>query len=75
MVTETVNTAAAAVMMPPVEKQPQLALDGKLLRYRSSLAVLDSMCKQGILSARDHRKSCDILADKYGLSLCSIFRR
>lgn len=75
MVTETVNTAAAAVMMPPVEKRLQLVLDGKLLRYRSSLSILDSMYKQGVLSAKDYRKSCDILADKYGLSLCSIFRR
>lgn len=72
MVTETVNTAAAAVMMLPVEKS---ALENTLLRYRSSLAILDSMYKQGVLSAKDHRKSCDLLADKYGLSLRSIFRR
>ena len=32
------------------------------------------MVKNGILTEADYRKCCDILAEKYGISLCSIFR-
>ena len=39
------------------------------MRYKVSTTVLKSL-----LGESDYEKACDILAHKYGLSLCSIFR-
>jgi len=36
--------------------------------------VFRSMVKNGTLTEADYQKCCDILAKKYGISLCSIFR-
>ena len=44
------------------------------MRYRTSTAVFRTMVSSGILTEEDYAKSCEILAKKYGLSLCSIFR-
>lgn len=73
MVTRTANTAVVTAMLPPVEKRPD-DLQTRLLRYRTSATVFRGMVKNGILTEADYRKCCDILAEKYGISLCSIFR-
>ena len=70
-------------------KNPRLHID-ELLVALSICAVTDPNAKQAvaqlqklrgcevhttvILSEADYRKCCDILAEKYGISLCSIFR-
>ena len=73
MVTETANTAAGTAMPQSAEKQLEDLRD-RLLRYRTSTTLFRSMVKNGILTEADYRKCCDILAEKYGISLCSIFR-
>ena len=73
MVTETANTAAGIAMPQSAEKQPD-DLRTRLLRYRTSTTIFNSMVKNGILTEADYQKCCDILAEKYGISLCSIFR-
>ena len=73
MATETANTAVGTAMLPPAEKQLD-DLQARLLRYRTSTTVFRSMVKNGILTEVDYQKCCDILAKKYGISLCSIFR-
>lgn len=73
MATRTANTAVVTAMLPLAEKQPD-DLQTRLLRYRTSTTVFRSMVKNGILTKADYRKCCDILAEKYGISLCSIFR-
>lgn len=73
METRTGNTAAAPVMPQSAEK-PHDDLHTRLLRYRTSTAVLSTMVKNGVLTDTDYEKCCAVLADKYGLSLCSIFR-
>ena len=60
-------------MQMPAETQPD-DFQERLTRYKASAAVLRSMVTGGILSEAEYKKSCDILANKYGLSLCSIFR-
>lgn len=70
---KTVNTAVGTVTQTPAEKQPD-DLNSRLLRYRTSTAVFRSMAENGILTEADYQKCCDILAEKYGISLCSIFR-
>ncbi len=73
MATETANTAVEIATLPPVEKQPD-DLQARLLCYRTSTTVFRSMVKNGILTEADYRKCCGILAEKHGISLCSIFR-
>ena len=73
MVTETENTVAGIATPQSAEKQPD-DLQTRLLRYRTSTTVFRNMVKNGILTEADYRKCCDILAEKYGISLCSIFR-
>ena len=73
MAIKTVNTAVGIVTQTPEEKQPD-DLNSRLLRYRTSTAVFRSMAENGILTEADYQKCCDILAEKYGISLCSIFR-
>ena len=73
MAIKTVNTAVGIAMPPPAEKQPN-DLNSRLLRYRTSTAVFRSMAENGILTEADYQQCCDILAEKYGISLCSIFR-
>ena len=69
----TANTAAVPAMQMPEESQHD-SYDDRLMRFRTSTAVFRAMMKNGVLSEEDYRKSCDILAKKYGISLCSIFR-
>ena len=64
----TGNTAIASVMPTPERKQLEELLS-RLMRYKVSTTVLKSL-----LGESDYTKACDILARKYGLSLCSIFR-
>lgn len=73
MATKTANTAVETATLPPEGKQPD-NLQTRLLRYRTSTTVFRSMVKNGVLTETDYQKCCDILAEKYGLSLCSIFR-
>ena len=64
----TGNTADACAMPTPERKQLEELL-ARLMRYKVSTTVLKS-----ILGESDYEKTRDILAKKYGLSLCSIFR-
>ena len=73
MATRTANTTVEIATLPPVEKSLD-DLQARLLRYRTSTTVFRSMVKNGVLTEANYRKCCDILAEKYDLSLCSIFR-
>ena len=64
----TGNTVAVCAMPTPERKQLEELL-ARLMRYKVSTTVLKS-----ILGESDYEKARDILAKKYGLSLCSIFR-
>ena len=64
----TGNTAAASAMPTPERKNLEDLLS-RLMRYKVSTTVLLSLLEED-----DYDKACDILAMKYGLSLCSIFR-
>jgi len=68
MATATGNTAAVSAMPTPERKNLEDLLS-RLMRYKVSTTVLRSLLEED-----DYDKACDILARKYGLSLCSIFR-
>ena len=44
-----------------------------ILRYKSSMAVFKNWLAEGVISDADLLKIDTILAQKYGLSTCSIF--
>lgn len=44
-----------------------------VFRYQTALAIMRNMVAKGILSPEDLPAVSDTLAQKYGLSLCSIF--
>ena len=73
MAIKTVNTAVGTVTQMPEEKQHD-GIQSRLLRYRTSTSMFRSMAENGILTEADYQKCCDILAEKYSISLCSIFR-
>ena len=73
MVTAIGNTVVENAMQMPVETWPD-DFQARLTRYRASTAVFRGMVANGIVSESDYQKSRDILANKYGLSLCSIYR-
>jgi hypothetical protein len=68
MAMSTENTAAVSAMGMPERKQLE-SLILRLMHYKVSITVLRSL-----LDDADYEKCCHILANKYGLSLCSIFR-
>ena len=68
MAMSTENTAAVSAMVMPERKQLE-SLMLRLMHYKISITVLRSL-----LDDADYEKCCHILANKYGLSLCSIFR-
>ena len=45
----------------------------ELFRYHASMAFMRSIVAKGILDPEDLPTVSDTLAQKYGLSLCSIF--
>ncbi len=44
-----------------------------IMRYRTAVATVDSLVKQGLLSAKDKTEMCSILNNKYSINSCSIF--
>lgn len=73
MVTKRENIAAENVTQMQEEKHPD-SYDNRLTRFRTSTAVFRNMIEHGILSEKEYEEFCDKLAEKYGVSLCSIFR-
>ncbi len=73
MVTRTASIAVEPVMQMPAATQPD-DYETRLNHFRTSLSVFQSMVKNGVLTDTDYEKICAVLAKKYGISLCSIFR-
>ena len=69
-----IESSAVVNAMQDLGKTPHKDFQDRLMRYRTSTAVFRTMVSSGILTEDDYAKSCEILAKKYGLSLCSIFR-
>ena len=69
METKIVNTAAGTAMSSH-DSIPRK----NLIRYRMSLAILNTMLHEGELSEADHATAHAVLACHYGLDQDSIFR-
>ena len=48
--------------------------DKRRIAYQTAMALARSMCSKGIISAKEYAKIDTIIAEKYGISSCSIFR-
>lgn len=46
----------------------------KITAYRMAMSVVKSMLKQGIITAEEYAIIDTIMAKKYGVSSCTIFR-
>lgn len=45
-----------------------------VLRYKSAMAVIERWLKNGLISEGEYTKIETIIAEKYGISSCSIYR-
>lgn len=84
--TQPADTPLAAVTLPipttrdapnahgqeiAVEKSPYAP--DNLLMYHTSLGLLETLVKRGVLTKNDFKKACQVLTRKYGLPANSIF--
>ena len=69
METKIVNTAAGTAISSHASTPRK-----NLVRYRISLAILNTMLHEGELSEADHATAHAVLACHYGLDQDSIFR-
>lgn len=47
----------------------------KICAYKRTMSIVDSMLSRGIISAEDYLKIDKIIANKYGVNSCSIYRQ
>ena len=71
METRIVNTVAEPVMEKHVRSP--LNYESGLFSYRLSMSALRTMLKNNTITEADYNKCSDKLAQKYNISLCSIF--
>ena len=50
-------------------------LKRRLIEYQLSMSIARSMLKKGIIKRSEYDKIDTIIAQKHGISLCSIFRK
>ena len=75
MVIRTVNSVPAPVIYSFTERSLQMGeYDKRLIAYQTAMALARSMRSKGIISAKEYAKIDTIIADKYGICSCSIFR-
>ena len=57
------------------ERRPTMSdYDKRLFAYQTAMALARSMRSKGLISAKEYAKIDTIIAEKYGISSCSIFR-
>ena len=82
---KTENTVAGSVSMQPEQRPTRTEADVKstapgspyspenLLYYHTSLGLVETLVKMGVLTREDFKKACVLLTRKYGLPADSIF--
>lgn len=69
METKTENTAAGNATLPPADPySPE-----QQIAYHTSLALIDKLVQDGLLTQADFKIACTVLTKKYGLPEDSIF--
>ena len=74
----TGSTAATPAILPTVTKRSVSAMDegyrSKLESYLASMMQAKKMLSKGVISSDDYIKIDTIIAEKYGISSCSLYR-
>ena len=73
METKTENIAAGSVTATPEAKPSSPYSPENLLYYHTSLGLVETLVKRGILTQADFKRACVLLTRKYGLPADSIF--
>ena len=68
---KTRNTVAGSATTAPGGENPYSP--DNLILYHTSLGLLETLVKRGILTKNDFKKACQVLTRKYGLPANSIF--
>lgn len=75
MATPIDNSAPVTVICDSAERKPTMSdYDKRLFAYQMTMALARSMRSKGMISAKEYAKIDTIIAEKYGISSCSIFR-
>ena len=59
---------------PPKGGTVMTEYERKIISYRTVMSLAKSMLNQGIITAEEYAEIDTIMAKKYGLSSCTIFR-
>ncbi len=71
----TVGSAPVPVTQSFAERKSDMTdYEKRLMAYQTAMALARSMRSKGIISAKEYVKIDTIIAKKYGISSCSIFR-
>lgn len=69
------SSAPVPVIRSPAERKPTMSdYEKRLFNYQTAMALARTMRSKGIISAKEYAKIDTIIAKKYGISSCSIFR-
>ena len=75
---KTVNIAVMPATLPTVTKRSVSAMNERyranLESYLASMLQAKKMLSQGVLTPEDYAKIDTIIAEKYGISSCSLYR-
>lgn len=69
MATKIENSAVGSVMSNPDASYNH----GNLIRYHTSMALIERLVEEGLLSRADYRRASTILSQKYGIPQDGIF--
>ena len=73
MATKIVNTVQERAINKAVENSSDKYSPDTLIRYHTTLALIDGLVENGCFTQADRRKAYTIINKKYGLSSDSIF--
>ena len=60
--------------VPPQGGTVMTEYERKIIAYRMAVSLAKSVLKQGIITAEEYAEIDTIMAKKYGVSSCTIFR-
>lgn len=70
------NTVPGLATIVPGRKEANMdsELIMRIVNYRAAMSLANEMLENGIISSEEYAKIDTIMAKKYGLSSCTIFR-
>ncbi|HJI56240.1 MAG: SHOCT domain-containing protein [Pseudoruminococcus massiliensis] len=71
-----IGSVPESAMQMPAERSTEMgkSLNERIISYRRSMAMVKAMLSEGVIDPKEYAEIDTIMAKKYGLSSCSIFR-